>query len=145
MVYSASQLTSSCKSETLVGNWLSYQTVNDVCHYGYLQWIWPNTQFSADLVTFTVEILDGKLHFLCSDVLPGWCFDILLLLGLNVLWSDFCNILFTGNDFLNFGCFSTGRTALRFCEYKIYCKCFAEPLLGMLNRIRAKNYKIVVC
>ena len=28
--------------------------------------MWPNPQFPADLVTFTVEILDGKLHFLCS-------------------------------------------------------------------------------
>ena len=26
----------------------------------------PNPQFPADLVTFTEEILDGKLHFLCS-------------------------------------------------------------------------------
>ena len=26
-----------------------------------------NPQFSADLVTFTEEILNGKLHFLCSD------------------------------------------------------------------------------
>ena len=26
----------------------------------------PNPQFSADLVTFTEEILHGKLHFLCS-------------------------------------------------------------------------------
>ena len=29
--------------------------------------MWPNPQFSADLVTFTKEILDGKLHFLCID------------------------------------------------------------------------------
>ena len=29
--------------------------------------MWPNPQFSADLVTFTEEILNGKLHFLCSD------------------------------------------------------------------------------
>ena len=27
---------------------------------------WPNTQFPADLVTLTEEILNGKLHFLCS-------------------------------------------------------------------------------
>ena len=27
----------------------------------------PNPQFLADLVTFTEEILNGKLHFLCSD------------------------------------------------------------------------------
>ena len=26
----------------------------------------PNPQFSANLVTFTEEILNGKLHFLCS-------------------------------------------------------------------------------
>ena len=25
--------------------------------------MWPNPQFSADLVTFTEEILNGKLHF----------------------------------------------------------------------------------
>ena len=27
----------------------------------------PNPQFPADLVTFTEEILNGKLHFLCSE------------------------------------------------------------------------------
>ena len=26
----------------------------------------PNPQFLADLVTFTEEIFNGKLHFLCS-------------------------------------------------------------------------------
>ena len=29
----------------------------------------PNLQFTSDLVTFTVEILNGKLHFFCSDTL----------------------------------------------------------------------------
>ena len=28
----------------------------------------PNLQETADLVTFTEEILNGKLHFLCSDI-----------------------------------------------------------------------------
>ena len=28
--------------------------------------MWPNPQFPADLVTFTEEIFNGKLHFLCS-------------------------------------------------------------------------------
>ena len=28
--------------------------------------MWPNPQFPADLVTFTEEILNGKLNFLCS-------------------------------------------------------------------------------
>ena len=28
--------------------------------------MWPNPQETADLVTFTEEILNGKLHFSCS-------------------------------------------------------------------------------
>ena len=28
--------------------------------------MWPNPQFPADLVTFTEEILNVKLNFLCS-------------------------------------------------------------------------------
>ena len=28
----------------------------------------PNSKFTTDLVTFTEEIFDGKLHFLCSDI-----------------------------------------------------------------------------
>ena len=31
--------------------------------------MWPNSQGTADLVTFTQEILNGKLHFLCSVML----------------------------------------------------------------------------
>ena len=29
--------------------------------------MWPNSQFTADLVTFAEEILNGKLHFLRSE------------------------------------------------------------------------------
>ena len=32
--------------------------------------MWPNSQFPTDLVTFIGEIVNGKLHFLCS-VSPG--------------------------------------------------------------------------
>ena len=28
--------------------------------------MWPDLQFSADLVTFTEEVFNGKFHFLCS-------------------------------------------------------------------------------
>ena len=28
--------------------------------------MWPNSQFPADLVTFTGEILNAKLYFLCN-------------------------------------------------------------------------------
>ena len=29
--------------------------------------MWPNSQKIADLVKFTEEILNGKVHFLCSE------------------------------------------------------------------------------
>ena len=32
--------------------------------------MWPNPQIPADLVTFTEEILNEKLHFLCSEYTP---------------------------------------------------------------------------
>ena len=50
--------------------------------------MWPNPQFPVDLVTFTEEILNGKLHFLCSvfsskrqiieAMLKAWMFLIFL-------------------------------------------------------------------
>ena len=30
--------------------------------------MWPNPQKTADFVTFTEEILNEKLHFLCSMI-----------------------------------------------------------------------------
>ena len=30
--------------------------------------MWPNPQETPDSVTFTEEILNGKLHFLCSGL-----------------------------------------------------------------------------
>ena len=38
----------------------------------------PNPQFPADLVTFTEEIGNGKLHFLCSEKPPSHGFDRVL-------------------------------------------------------------------
>ena len=34
--------------------------------------MWPNPQFPADLVTFTEEIMNGKLHLLCSVSLSAF-------------------------------------------------------------------------
>ena len=34
--------------------------------------MWPNPQFPADLVTFTEEIINGKLHLLCSVSLSAF-------------------------------------------------------------------------
>ena len=33
--------------------------------------MWPNSQETADLVTFIEEILNEKLHFMCNDILAG--------------------------------------------------------------------------
>ena len=46
--------------------------------------MWPNPQEIADLVTFTEEILNQKLHFLCRD---------LSFLGLK-MWSVASALLF---------------------------------------------------
>ena len=35
--------------------------------------MWPNLQVTVDLVTFTEEILHGKLHFLCSVRIQWAC------------------------------------------------------------------------
>ena len=47
-------------------NFQKHCTKNEIFHWGFLQWMWPNPQEITDLVTFTEEILNGKLHFLCS-------------------------------------------------------------------------------
>ena len=33
--------------------------------------MWQSPQFPVDLVTFTDEILNGKLHFLCNETLSN--------------------------------------------------------------------------
>ena len=46
--------------------------------------MWLNPQFPADLVTFTEEILNGKLHFLCSGSTLSYQWKSQIF-GLNVL------------------------------------------------------------
>ena len=41
-------------------------TAQKMMDYGFLQHMWPNPLETVDLVTFTEEILNGKLHFLGS-------------------------------------------------------------------------------
>ena len=53
--------------------------------------------FPADLVTFTVEILNGKLHFLCS-VRKKQVSKILQMLGSNLFNSIFAD---GKNEYLN--------------------------------------------
>ena len=51
----------------------------------------PNPQFPAELVTFTEEILIGKLQFLCSDSFK------LFIVSLNVLGKHVPENMATGN------------------------------------------------
>ena len=46
--------------------------------------MWPNPQETADLVTFTEEILNSKFHLLCSDTLE----QKLKILKLNATLSE---------------------------------------------------------
>ena len=48
-------------------NPISHCTKNEAFHKGFIQQMWLNLQLFADLVTFTGEILNRKLHFLCSE------------------------------------------------------------------------------
>ena len=49
--------------------------------------MWPNPLFPVDLVTFTEEIPNGKLHFLCSES------SGLLILFLNNATFNYCTFL----------------------------------------------------
>ena len=56
---------------------LHKSTKNEVFHLGFLQYMWPNPRETADLVTFTEEIPNGKLHFLCSARRLWWKHEII--------------------------------------------------------------------
>ena len=52
--------------------------------------MWPNLQETADLLTFTEEILNGKLHFLCSDNY-SWITDIRNKWFIYIIYTYFLN------------------------------------------------------
>ena len=41
--------------------------------------MWPNPQFPPDLITFTEQIFNPKLHFLCSQLNFDQVYGILLI------------------------------------------------------------------
>ena len=49
--------------------------------------IWPNPHYPADLVTFTEEIFNGKLHFLCSAITRLCKGSVILSLLLTILYK----------------------------------------------------------
>ena len=88
--------------------------------------MWPNPQFPADLVTFTKEILKGKLHFLCS-VLKESFLILSFVFQFSVLHDDSSQDLVSD--------FSNPRFILvKFVFYPISGQCyhFMPPNLGFL-------------
>ena len=65
----------------------------------------PNPQETADLVTFTEEILNGKIHFLggdsnswlytigCKFIIVGWVIHFWMLNDFNFVWLETFAIL----------------------------------------------------
>ena len=56
--------------------------------------MWANPQFPADLVIYTEEILNGKLHFLCSVYVTGThCGITSINIDLHILWLlNWCHL-----------------------------------------------------
>ena len=53
--------------------------------------MWPNPQEAVDLVTFTEEILNGKIHFLCSICKKGVLRNFEKFTGKHMCQSLFLN------------------------------------------------------
>ena len=105
--------------------------------------MWPNPQFPTDLLTFTEEILNGKLQFFCSDWCPAkiaflkncsvlYSFCVYILQFCWKMWADVTNILINGqlfcwisyerpaelfNFFFNFGVFGRSKTSDRIVNW----------------------------
>ena len=56
--------------------------------------MWPNSQETADLVTFTEEILNGKLQFLCSVRTCATCVANFLRFSWVIDLSTFAKLVF---------------------------------------------------
>ena len=55
--------------------------------------MWPNPQETADLVTFFEEILNGKLHFLCSGSISIRYFCCCIILNKEIaFWCDIASL-----------------------------------------------------
>ena len=59
----------------------------------------PNPQFPVDLVTLTGEILNGKLHFLCSVYF--------------IVFDSYCSDEYLFNNFFFFCFFPTSRVIIK--------------------------------
>ena len=63
--------------------------------------MWPNPQFSVDLVILTEENLNGKIHSLYSDNIRSWLYRSFTLIykQRHFQWSFLKTVTFHVNDF----------------------------------------------
>ena len=105
--------------------------------------MWPNPQKTADLVTFTEEVLNGKLHFLCGGEVNSNIFKkIIAALSSNETKPNNC-------DFYVFNFFSC--SLIKFPDNRINKK--VPPLkelnnlciMRRANKVRKQQMIIKVC
>ena len=92
----SSQLSHIVCSSKMFSYYLSHALhKNWILHWGFLQQMWPNSQFFADLITFTEKILNIKLHFFVQ-----WCWYRVLRQNCEQFQS-FCYYLDTPTNNIN--------------------------------------------
>ena len=84
----------------------------------------PNPQETEDLVTFTEEILNGKLYFLCSvtenQTKQGLLLNLVKLDGLSYLIWSWSSFFFQVENFLSW----TTTDSTYYLNYKIAVEIF---------------------
>ena len=73
----------------------------------------PNPQFSADLVTFNEELLNGKLHFLCSEHVISCVYTL-------IMYFSQINVLFFGGGGRGFSSQYCALISKEKCKKAIY-------------------------
>ena len=113
--------------------------------------MWLNPQYPADLVTFTEEILNGKLHFLCSvwfsELLSTWPlrfpaiitmpFSLNFLTTLKLKWHKIQTFkLFELNEYLFVTTWVSCRKRITHSEYVVVPLDIQTRQLGTTVQLR---------
>ena len=115
-------------------------TKNEVFYYGFLQSVWPSPQFPEDLITFTEEILNGKLHLLCSDWLQ--CFDSFWRLK-EITPFNFLSKFWCGLSFVSTSCYYNSDINL-IKAYFCYCSVCRFTMTCCWKRIYEELEKVKI-
>ena len=115
--------------------------------------MWPNPQETSDLVTFTEEILNWKLHFLCSVVEDQISLTVAINIGplLNTTLREKCSVygvflvrIFPNSDWIRRDTLYTGK----YGPEKLWIRtrftqcCFSKLLKTKLEDQQSENWFI---